>query len=95
MAEFNFFSELDIDENEPLFTSGVVCRLLSMPVWVLKMLDSKGVVSPEREERRARLYSPGDIKKLRYVWYLIEKRGVKVNGVKVILEIKGGRFEID
>lgn len=80
---------------EPVFTSGVVCRLLSIPVWVLKQLDKEGIVKPSRQPGKARLYSKKELKKLQYVWYLMEKRDVKVGGIKVILEMEAHTFKIE
>lgn len=86
------FQEFQIGPDEPLYTSGVVSRLLDIPVWVLKQLDREGIVSPPREEGRSRLYSKRELKKLEHVWYLMKERNVKVDGVKVILEMEEGRF---
>lgn len=87
------FEEFFISLDEPVFTSGVVCRLLSIPIWVLKQLDNYGVVSPPRVNTgQARLYSKRELKKLDQVWYLMNERKVKIDGIKVILEMKSGNF---
>lgn len=80
--------EFEIDKDEPVFTSGVVSKLLDIPVWILKQLDKEGIVSPSREEGKFRLYSKRELKKLEHVWYYMHERGVKVKGIKVILEIE-------
>lgn len=83
------FEEFFIHHDEPIFTTGVVCKLLSIPVWVLKQLDSEGVVSPPRErEGQSRLYSKRELKLLDRIWYLMDERKVKVDGIKVILEME-------
>jgi len=84
------FKELRIDIDEPVYTTGVVTRLIGIPVWVLKRLDLEGVVRPKREARKARLYSKRDLEKIQYVWMLMEERNVTINGIKVILEMKEG-----
>jgi MerR family transcriptional regulator/heat shock protein HspR len=76
------------DGNEPVYTSGVVCRLLGIPVWVLKQLDRERVVSPSRTKGRSRLYSSRELKKLEKVWYFMSERRVNVHGVKYILEME-------
>lgn len=58
--------EFGIDKDEPVFTSGVVSKLLKIPVWVLKQLDKEGIVSPPREVGRFRLYSQRELKKLKH-----------------------------
>ena len=85
------FEDLDdivIHADEPVFPTGVVCRLLAMPEWALKMLDREGVIQPDRKPGKARLYSRNELRQLRYVWHLMEERGVTVKGVKVILELR-------
>jgi MerR family transcriptional regulator, heat shock protein HspR len=87
--------EVIIHADEPVFTSGVVCRILAIPLWTLKQLDSAGIVSPRRREGRSRLYSQRELVKLKHVWFLMEKRGVKMNGLKVILEMHNGELKLD
>jgi len=77
-----------IDADEPVFTSGVVARLLDIPVWVLKQLDAEGIVSPPRKEGCSRRYSKRHLKKLEHVWHYISVRKVKISGLKVILEME-------
>lgn len=83
------FNEFFISADEPIYTSGVVCKLLSIPIWILKQLDREGIVSPPRAKAgQSRLYSKRELKKLDKVWYLMHERSVKVDGVKVILEME-------
>lgn len=78
----------DIDRDEPILTSGVVCDLLDIPIWVLKQLDKENVVSPRRRNGKGRLYSQREVGKLKHIWRLMSKRNVKVDGIKVILEME-------
>lgn len=83
------FKEFFIHLDEPIYTTGVVCRLLSIPIWVLKQLDIEGIVSPIRDNvGQSRLYSKRELKKLDHVWYLMSERKVKVDGIKVILDME-------
>ncbi len=83
------FEEFFIAVDEPIYTTGVVCKLLTIPIWVLKQLDSAGIVSPPRQAAgQSRLYSKRELKKLDRVWYLMNERSVKVDGIKVILEME-------
>ena len=77
------FTEVFISIDEPIFTTGVVCRLLDIPVWVLKQLDSENIVSPPREnEGQARLYSKRELTMVKHCWYYIHEKGVKINGLR-------------
>jgi len=83
------FEEFEINIDEPVYTTGVLCKILDVPVWVLKQLDNEGIVSPSRKEKgTARLYSKREVIKLAHCWQYMKKKGVKVKGLKVILEIE-------
>ena len=90
------FIEFFISPDEPIFTTGVVCKLLSIPVWVLKQLDKEGIVSPPRlNDAKVRLYSKRELGKLDRIWYLMSQRKVKVDGIKVILEMELLGYQIN
>lgn len=80
--------EIEIESEEPVFPTTVVCKLLNIPRWVLRELDKESIVSPPRKKNRARLYSKKQLKKLNFVWHLIDEKGVNFKGVKVILQMK-------
>jgi DNA-binding transcriptional MerR regulator len=83
------FVEYEIDIDEPIYTTGVLQKLLDIPIWVIKQLDREGIVSPTREiEGSARLYSKRELKKLAHCWEYMNEKGVKVKGLKVILEME-------
>ena len=83
------FVEFIIDIDEPIYTTGVIQRLLSIPIWVIKQLDNEGIVSPKREISGAsRLHSKRELKKMAHCWEYMNKKGVKVKGLKIILEIE-------
>ena len=85
------FDEILFDLDEPVFTTGVVCRLLDIPVWILKQLDKEEIVSPPREkEGAARLYSQRELKMIKHCWYYINEHGVNIKGLKVILRMEEG-----
>ncbi len=87
--------QFHIHDDEPVFTTGVVSRLLHIPVWVLKQLDKEKIITPSRKQRKARLYSKTELNKLKYVWYLMEKRDVKIGGLRVIIEMQNATFKIE
>jgi len=81
--------EFQIDIDEQVFTSGVVSRLLEIPIWVLKQLDKEGIVSPpRREEGCTRMYSMRDLKLLKHCWFYMSVKRVRVPGLRVILQMK-------
>ena len=83
------FIEFEIGVDEPIYTTGVIQKLLNMPIWVIKQLDKEGIVSPQREDLGTiRLYSKRELKKLAHCWEYMDAKGVKIAGLKIILEIE-------
>ncbi len=82
------FPEVPIDHDEGVFTTGVVSRLLGIPYHVLKQLDKEGIVSPPRVHGKIRLYSKRDVEKLQHCWIYIKEKRVRIQGLKVILEME-------
>jgi MerR family transcriptional regulator/heat shock protein HspR len=81
--------DFKFDMDEPVFTTGVVTRLLGIPVWVLKQLDREEVVCPPRRgEGCSRLYSKREMVVLKKVWHYMKVKKLKVQGVKVVMEIE-------
>jgi len=79
----------EVDSDEPVFTTGVVCRLLNMPVWVLKKLDSEQIVSPHRKsDSDARMYSLKELSLVKHCWKYMNEHRVKVHGLKIILHME-------
>ena len=85
MGLFDIF----ISPDEPVYVISVVSKLCVLPVWTLRTLDKEGIVKPKRIGKKSRLYSLKDIKKLEYIHYLMEEKGVNVSGIKIILKLKG------
>ncbi|MBF0217147.1 MAG: MerR family transcriptional regulator [Candidatus Omnitrophica bacterium] len=89
LREIDNIDDFTLDPREPVFTTGVVSRLLSIPVWVLKQLDNEGIVRPPRKsENVSRLYTVVQVKKVKRCWYYLSQKGVKVKALKIILEME-------
>ncbi len=86
--EIKYGNIFDVGVNEPVYTSGVVCRLLGIPIWVLKQLDREKVVSPPRKKGKSRLYSKDELDKLSHIWYVMKEKNVKVSSLKYFLEME-------
>ncbi|MCM8782928.1 MAG: MerR family transcriptional regulator [Candidatus Omnitrophica bacterium] len=80
--------DIQISPDEPVYVISVVSKLVDLPVWTLRQLDKLGIVCPKRIGKKSRLYSLRDIRKLEYIHYLMEEKGVNLSGVKVILELE-------
>ncbi len=79
-----------IDPDAPVYVISVVSSMVGLPQWTLRALDREGIVCAKRSNgsNGRRVYCFKDIKKLEYVRYLMQERGVNLEGIKVILEIK-------
>ena len=80
--------DIQISPDEPVYVISVVSKLVELPVWTLRALDKKGIVRPSRVGKKSRLYSLKDIRRLEYVHYLMEEKGVNIQGIKMILELE-------
>jgi MerR family transcriptional regulator/heat shock protein HspR len=78
----------DVRADEPVYPSGVVCRLLDIPIWVLKQLDKESIISPPRKKGKSRLYSKNELDKLHHVWFIMREKKIKVTGLKYVLEME-------
>ncbi len=79
--------DIYISPDEPVYVISVVSKLTTLPLWTLRQLDKAGVVCPKRIGKKSRLYSLKDVKRLEYIYYLMEERHVNIHGVKIILEM--------
>ncbi len=80
--------DIHISPDEPVYVISVASKLVDLPIWTLRQLDKAGVVCPKRVGKKSRLYSLKDIKRLEYVHYLMEEKGVNVRGIRIILEME-------
>ncbi len=79
---------IQISSDDPVYAIGIVSKLLGVPEWTLRALEREGLVSPERMNRKARVYSLKQIRTIEHICYLMDEKRVNISGVKVILEIE-------
>lgn len=77
-----------LKDDEPLYTIGVVSRLLNCDPSTLRRYESAGLVSPGRTEGNTRLYSNRNIETLRTVHRLIDQEKLNVQGVRKVMELE-------
>jgi MerR family transcriptional regulator/heat shock protein HspR len=73
--------------SEPLFVISVAARLVEMHPQTLRKYEREGLIAPSRTSGNLRLYSDEDIERLRQVKYLVEQRGLNLDGVQIVLEL--------
>ena len=78
---------IEIKPHQSLFIISVVSDMVNLPIWTLRRLDQMDVVKPKRIGKKARCYSMDQIKKLSYISYLMQEKGVSISSVKVFIEL--------
>lgn len=91
--EIKYGNIVEVGIDEPVYTSGVVCRLLGIPVWVLKQLDREKIISPQRKKGKSRLYSKNELNKLSHIWYIMHEKEVKVTSLRYVLEMESKAYK--
>ncbi|MEW6321134.1 MAG: MerR family transcriptional regulator [Acidobacteriota bacterium] len=72
--------------DEMIFIS-VAARMLGMHPQTLRKYERLGLIQPARTIGSMRLYSRGEIERLRFIKYLVEDEGVNLAGVQRLLSI--------
>ena len=73
--------------NEPWYVISVASRMVDLHPQTLRYYERVGLVVPERSAGSVRLYSPGDIERLRKIRRLTSELGVNLAGADVILRL--------
>ena len=74
-------------DNKPLFTLSVTAEIMGVHPRTLMIYENENLVVPARTKTNRRRYSQKDIKKLQFVRYLTNKKGINLAGVASILKI--------
>ena len=74
-------------ESKPRYVISVAARIIGIEAHTLRYYERLGLVEPERSSGNIRLYSEGDIERLRYVKALMSDCGVNLAGVEVALRL--------
>ncbi len=73
------------DEDKPMYTIGVVADLMDVHPETLRIWERNELVKPARRNNQ-RLYSNNDLKRLKFIQYLIEENGLNLAGVKHVIQ---------
>ena len=73
--------------SEPVYTIGVVARLLKVCPATLRIWERKKLIKPTRLGKN-RFYSHYDLERLKAVHFLIQGKGLNLEGAKAVLEMK-------
>jgi hypothetical protein len=72
------------------YTMSVAVMMTGVAAHKIRRLEDYGLCNPVRTSSRQRLFTDGDIKRIREI-VLLEQEGINLAGVKTILEMKNSR----
>ena len=84
----------DAGEEPGVYIISVAARLLEMHPQTLRKYERLGLVRPSRTLGMLRLYSDGDLEKLRLIRYLENNLGMNLAGVEFILNLLDSLLEM-
>ena len=76
---------MDVDQD--LFFISMAARLLGMHPQTLRKYERLGLVQPSRTIGSMRLYSRGELERLKLIKRLVDDAGINLAGVQRLLEI--------
>jgi MerR family transcriptional regulator, heat shock protein HspR len=76
------------DLRRPVYVISVAASLVRAHPRTLRIYEDEGLVCPARTPTNIRLYSEQDIRRLLWIRYLTQKRGVNLAGVRLLFELE-------
>ena len=74
-------------ESKPRYVISIAARIVGIEAHTLRYYEKLGLIQPDRSGGNIRLYSEGDIDRLRYIKALMSDCGVNPAGVEVALRL--------
>ncbi len=79
----------DSDRDRALFMISIAAELAELHPQTLRMYERRGLIRPQRSNKRTRLYSMADVDRLRRIQELTSELGLNLAGVERVLELEG------
>ena len=86
---------MEFEDAEPCYVISVAARMLGLHAQTLRYYERAGMIEPSRSVGNRRLYSMGDIDRLRRIKSLIDDLGVNLAGVEVIMRMAERMAEME
>ena len=74
------------DEDQGVYTIGIVAELIGEHPETLRVWERNDLIRPERKGNQRR-YSNSDVKRLQFIKYLLDNKGLNVAGVKHLVSL--------
>ena len=75
-------------DNRPRYMISVAADLVGMHPQTLRIYETKGLLRPKRTAGNTRLYSEGDLERLRLIQRLTNELGLNLAGVEQVLRLE-------
>ncbi|MEG6615631.1 MerR family transcriptional regulator [Peptococcaceae bacterium 1198_IL3148] len=75
-----------VNDDQPLYNIGVVAELLQVHPETLRIWEKHDLIFPARRNKQ-RLYTNNDVKRLQFIHYLINEKGLNIAGVQHMLAL--------
>lgn len=72
--------------HEPILSISVAAKLLSVHPRTLMLYEKAGVIEPHRTTTKRRMFSLNDLENLQFIRFIIQEKGVNIQGVKILQE---------
>ena len=78
---------VNIGNNDPVFSIGVVAEKFNVSVHTLRLYEAEGLIIPFKTETGRRRYSHSDVNRIGCIRAMIEKKGLNMVGIKSLLAL--------
>ncbi len=81
-------TRIDVSSDRGVFMISVAAELAEMHPQTLRMYEQRGLIEPKRSPKGTRLYSLGDVERLRRIQEMTAELGLNLAGVERVLELE-------
>ena len=79
---------LERDPARPVYVISVAAGIVRVHPRTLRIYEGEGLLCPARTPTNIRLYSENDIRRVLWIRYLTQERGVNLAGVRLLFELE-------
>jgi MerR family transcriptional regulator/heat shock protein HspR len=79
---------MSLERDRGVFMISVAAELAGMHPQTLRMYEARGLITPKRSPGGTRLYSEGDVERLRRIQEMTTELGMNLAGVEKVLEME-------
>lgn len=76
-----------VESTTPVYTLSTTCTLSGIPVHSIRQYIDKGLIIPFRKESNRNLFSQVDILRLKYIYRLLNEKGLNIAGIRNLLAL--------